>query len=294
MPQAPIRDGLTIEYETYGEAGDPPVLLVMGLGAQLIAWRREFMRRLAAGGRFVIAYDNRDSGLSSKLGDGQPADIPGIVAAIESGDPQAAARLVPYSLSDMAFDGIELLDHLGLPGAHVVGTSMGGMIAQTMAIEHPDRVLTLVSMMSNTGEPEYGQSSPEALAALLAPVPDDREGYLAAVDGSLAWRSRRYPELDETRELAAECYDRCHCPAGSSRQLAAIIVSEPRADALRSLRAPTLVIHGLDDTLIAPSGGERTAELIPDARLLLLEDMGHDRPQALWPQLCEAILAHTA
>ena len=177
--------------------------------------------------------------------------------------------------------------------AHVVGASMGGMIAQTMAIEHPHRVLTLTSMMSTTGEPEFGRSTAEARQALLTPPPADRAGYVEAAARAAVWRSKRYPDLAGARELAGESYDRCYAPAGVTRQLAAMIASGSRAEGLARLRTPTLVMHGLDDTLIEPSGGERTAALIPDARLLLLEDMGHDRPEPLWPQICGAILEHT-
>ncbi len=198
-----------------------------------------------------------------------------------SGDLVKARALAPYTLSDMAGDGLGLLSALGIERAHVVGASMGGMIAQTMAIEHPQRVLTLTSMMSTTGEPEVGQATPEALEALLAPAATDREGYIASAESWMLWHSRRYPELEETRAIAAESYDRGHYPQGTSRQLAAMIASGSRAEGLARLRVATLVIHGQDDTLIAPSGGERTAELIPDARFVLIEDMGHDRP---WPR----------
>lgn len=194
----------------------------------------------------------------------------------------------------MAEDGLGLLTALGIEQAHIVGASMGGMIAQTMAIEHPGRVLTLTSMMSTTGEPEFGHSTPDALHALLTPPPSDRDGYISAAESWLIWRSRRYPDLPGARALAAESYDRCYYPEGTTRQLAAMITSGSRADALRELRVSTLVVHGLDDTLIALNGGERTASLIPDARLLLVDDMGHDRPEALWPLLCQAILDHTA
>jgi pimeloyl-ACP methyl ester carboxylesterase len=193
----------------------------------------------------------------------------------------------------MADDGFGLLSALGIERAHIIGASMGGMIAQTMAIEHPERVITLTSMMSTTGEPEFGQSAPDALEALLAPTPEDRAGYIASADTWGVWHSKRYPDLDEARAIAAESYDRCHDPAGVDRQLAAMIASGPRASGLAQLRVPTLVIHGLDDTLIAPSGGERTAALVPSARLLLIEDMGHDRPRALRPRICQAIIDHT-
>ncbi|MHB8242175.1 MAG: alpha/beta fold hydrolase [Solirubrobacteraceae bacterium] len=292
MPQARTPQGVTLEYETVGSPADPPLLLVMGFGAQMIAWPRALCERLAGGGRFVVSFDNRDCGLSSKL-DGQGADLSSIVAAASAGDFESARALAAYTLSEMSDDGLALLSELGIERAHVVGSSMGGMIAQTMAIEHPERLLTLTSMMSTTGEPEFGQSSPQAREALLTPAPADRAGYIDAAENSRIWRSKRYPDLAGARELAGESHDRCYCPAGATRQLAAMIASGSRAEGLRHLRIPTLVIHGLDDTLIAPSGGERTAALIPGARLLLIEDMGHDRPEPLWPQICGAILEHT-
>lgn len=292
MPRTTTPEGVTLEYETFGSPADPPVLLVMGFGAQLIAWPRALCERLAAGGRYVIVFDNRDCGLSSKL-DGQGADLDSIVAAASAGDFEKAKALAAYTLSAMSDDGFAVLTALGVERAHVVGSSMGGMIAQTMAIEHPERLLTLTSMMSTTGEPEFGRSTPQARQALLTPAPADRAGYVDAAESSLIWRSKKYPDLAGTRELAGESHDRCYHPAGTTRQLAAMIASGSRAEALRSVRLPTLVIHGLDDTLIAPSGGERTAALIPDARLLLLADMGHDRPEPLWPEICGAILQHT-
>jgi pimeloyl-ACP methyl ester carboxylesterase len=293
MPQITIPSGMALEYETYGARDDPPLLMVMGFGSQLVSWPRDFCRRLAAGGRYVISFDNRDCGLSAKL-DGADAQLEAVYVAATSGDLARARELAPYTLSDMAADGFGLLTALGIERAHVLGASMGGMIAQTMAIEQPERVLTLTSMMSTTGEPEVGQSTPEALAALLAPAPADREGYIASADGWLLWHSQRYPERAETRAIAAESYDRGQCPQGTTRQLAAMLASGPRITALAQLRVPTLVIHGLDDTLIAPSGGERTAALIPDAKLVLIEDMGHDRPTPLWAEICEPILEHTA
>jgi pimeloyl-ACP methyl ester carboxylesterase len=283
---------VTLEYETVGSPTDPPLLLVMGFGSQLIAWSDGLCQRLADGGRLVITFDNRDCGLSSKF-DGQGADLGSVIAAVSSGDRGRAREMAAYTLSDMSDDGLALLTALGIERAHVVGASMGGMIAQTMAIEHPERLLTLTSMMSTTGEPEYGQSTPEAAQALLTPAPPDRDGYIEAAGRALLWRSKRYPDLPGARELAARQYDRCYHPSGVSRQLTAMIASGSRAEGLAGLQLPTLVMHGLDDTLIAPSGGERTAALIPGARLLLIEDMGHDRPEALWPEICGAILEHT-
>jgi pimeloyl-ACP methyl ester carboxylesterase len=293
MPQLTIPSGLTFEYETYGESSDPPLLMVMGFGAQLVAWPRDFCRRLAAGGRHVISFDNRDCGRSARL-DGVDAKLEAVHLAAASGDFEKARSLAAYTLSDLAGDGFALLSALGIERAHILGASMGGMIAQTMAIEHPERVLSLISMMSTTGEPEFGQSTPEALEALLAPAARSREEYIESASSWMLWHSRRYPELEATRELAAESYDRGHYPQGTMRQLAAMLASGPRVEELRQLRVPTLVIHGSDDTLIAPSGGERTAELIPGAKLVMIADMGHDRPTPLWPEICEPILEHTA
>jgi pimeloyl-ACP methyl ester carboxylesterase len=292
MAQITTPQDVTLEYETVGSPTDPPLLLVMGFGAQLIAWPRAFCERLAGGGRFVISFDNRDCGLSSKL-DGQGADLSSVIAAASGGDFERARALAAYTLSEMSDDGLALLSALDVERAHVLGSSMGGMIAQTMAIEHPERLLTLTSMMSTTGERDFGQSTPDATQALLTPAPADRAGYVEAAERSVIWRSKKYTDLDGVRALAGEAYDRCYHPEGATRQLAAMIASGSRAEGLRRLRLPTLVIHGLDDTLIAPSGGERTAALIPGARLLLLEDMGHDRPEPLWPQICGAILEHT-
>ena len=293
MPQIETANGMSFAYEAIGSDGDPAVLMVMGFGAQLISWPRDFCRLLADGGRYVISFDNRDCGLSTKL-DGVAANVEEVLTAVQAGDLELARSLAPYTLSDMAGDGFALLDALELDRAHVVGASLGGMIAQTMAIERPERMLSLTSMMSSTGEPEFGQSTPEALEALLAPDPEDREGYIASAENWLLWHSKRYPDLEETRAIAAESYDRGRYPEGSNRQLAAMLASGSRAAGLAQLRVPTLVIHGLDDTLIAPSGGERTAELVPNAKLVLIEDMGHDRPQALRPRISREILEHTA
>ncbi|MCX4834977.1 alpha/beta fold hydrolase [Streptomyces sp. NBC_01016] len=292
MPNVVVSPEVSIAYESFGDPGDPPVLLVMGFGAQLLGWHEDFCRALADRGRYVIRYDNRDCGLSTKF-DEHPVDMGEFIAAVSSGDIPAALAMVPYRLSDMADDGLGLLTALGIDRAHVVGASMGGMIAQTMALSSPDRVLTLTSMMSSTGESEYGRSSPEAQAALFTPKPADREGYVAAAEKELVWASKRYGDAAALRELAAASHDRSFYPAGIGRQLGAMVLSGSRADALRELRVPTLVIHGLDDTLIDPSGGKRTAELVPGAELLLIPDMGHDRPRELWPELIDAVVSHT-
>jgi pimeloyl-ACP methyl ester carboxylesterase len=293
VPQIATPHGITLEYETHGSYADPPILLVAGIGMQLIGWPRAFAQLIADGGRYVITFDSRDNGLSEKL-DGTESNFNAVMLAAGTGDFEKARALAPYLLSDMSDDGFGLLTALGIDRAHILGASMGGMIAQTMAIEHPERVITLTSMMSTTGEPEYGQSTPEALEALLTPSPEDREGYIEASKNWLSWRSKRWPDLEFVRQLAADSYDRSNYPNDDNRQLTAILASGSRADGLRKLQVPTLVIHGRDDTLIAPSGGERTAQLIPGARLMLVDDMGHDRPRPLWPLLSGAILEHTA
>jgi pimeloyl-ACP methyl ester carboxylesterase len=293
VPQIATPAGLTLEYEAVGSPNDPPLLMINGFTTQLISWPRGFCRRLAEGGHYVISFDNRDCGLSSKF-DGQGASVDEVRAAAIAGDFKLARRLAAYTFSEMADDGLALLDALGIHRAHVLGVSMGGMIVQTMAIEHPERLLSLTSMMSSTGEPGVGASTPEALEALLAPPPADRDAYIAATERTLIWRSKRYPDVEWVRANAAESFDRCFYHEGGRRHMGALIASGSRAEALTRVQVATLVIHGLDDTLVAPSGGQRTAELIPGAKLLLVPDMGHDRPEALWPELCDAILDHTA
>ncbi len=298
MAQITIPSGLALEYETHGDPSDPALLLICGYGAQLLSWEPDFRAQLAARGRYVITYDNRDNGLSERL-DGVPSNLNEVMVAVGSGDFERARELAPYGLSEMAADGVGLLDALAIDGAHVIGASMGGMIAQCLAIEHPDRVLSLTSVMSSTGEPEYGQSTPETLQALFIEAAPGREGYIESSKNWLTWHSKRYPEAEATREYAARAWDRGHYATvdrkpGDERQLSAMISSGPRDELLRRLQTPTLVVHGLDDTLITPSGGERTAELIPGATLLLVKDMGHDRPRPLWPLLIDAIIEHTS
>ena len=293
MPEITTPAGITLAYETYGSPADPPLLLVMGYAGQLIHWPRAFSEMLAAGGRHVIAFDNRDAGLSSKF-DGVSVDMGSLVEAAQAGEAERVEEIAAYTLSDLADDCVGILDGLGIERAHVLGASMGGMIAQQMAIEHPDRLLSLTSMMSTTGEPDVGQPTAEALTALLAPSPPERDAYIqVSADKVKVWSSKRYYDRARAEAAAAEAYDRGFYPEGVPRQLAAILATGPRADGLRALALPTLVIHGLDDTLIPPPGGERTAELVPGAGLLLVEDMGHDRPEELWPLLTEAILEFT-
>ena len=289
MSLAPANRGLELEYETIGSPDGVPLLLVMGFTAQMTLWPGAFCERLADAGHLVIRYDNRDCGLSTKL-DGVEVDVPAVMAAAAGGQPMPP---VPYTLSDMAADAVGLLDHLGIESAHVLGASMGGMIVQTIAIEHPGRVRSLTSVMSTTGEREYGQADPEVLAVLLAPPVAEREAYIARSLNTQVWHSKKYRDAAKTQADAARSYDRSFYPEGAPRQLAAIMASGSRADGLASVRTPTLVIHGRDDTLIVPSGGERTAELVDGAHLLLVADMGHDLPEPLWPLIVGAVTTHT-
>jgi pimeloyl-ACP methyl ester carboxylesterase len=283
-------NGIEIGYETHGDPDAEPLLLVMGLGAQLIAWPIELCDALVDRGFFVIRYDNRDTGLSTKMSDAGGDFMSSFMKAS-----QGEAIEVAYSLSDMAADGMALLDHLGLESAHVVGASMGGMIAQTMAIEHPERVRTLTSIMSTTGDPHVGQPTPEAMAMLLRPVPTTRDDAIAAgVAASRAIGSPDHFDEDTARQRSAAAYDRCFNPAGTARQLLAIVSSGSRADGLAQLDLPTVVIHGDVDPLVTPSGGQRTAELIPGAELIMLEGMGHDLPPAMIGPVVEAITSLAA
>jgi pimeloyl-ACP methyl ester carboxylesterase len=288
MPRALVNTGMELEYETLGSPSDPTLLLIMGFTAQLTAWDERFCRIFVDAGFHVIRFDNRDCGLSTKL-DGQMADIGAVMAAVFADQP---APSVPYTLSDMAADAMGLLDHLGIDKAHVMGASMGGMIAQHVAIEHPHRVLSLVSVMSQPGEPEVGQPSPEAAEALLAPPPADRQAYIDGSPRWMLWHSKKYRDEAKVKENAARDYDRSFYPEGSMRQLAAIYASGRRTQMLQQLDVPTLVVHGLDDTLITPSGGQRTAELVPGAHLMMVSDMGHDMPEPLWPLLTGAVVGH--
>ena len=286
MSRATLPSGIELEYDSFGSSDDPALLLVMGFTAQMTAWSEGFCRRLAAGGRYVIRFDNRDCGLSSKL-DGVHVDGAAVMLAAMSG---AALPSVPYTLSDMAADAVGLLDELGIDRAHVVGASMGGMIAQTMAIERADRLLSVTSIMSTIGDPAYGVSSPQAMEVLLRPPAADRAAIVAGAADYGVWASKKYFDVGLVRELAAASYDRSFYPEGAARQLAAIFASGDRSRALADIDVPFLVVHGLDDTLIDPSGGRRTAELVPGAHLLLVADMGHDLPEPLWPLVTSAIL----
>ena len=289
MPSAVVNKWETlpieVEYDTFGKQGDPALLLIMGFGAQMVAWDVAFVKMLADRGLFVIRFDNRDCGLSTKL-DGVAVDTDKVVAAALLEQPIPP---VPYTLSDMANDARGLLDHLGIEKAHIMGASMGGMIAQVFAIEHPTRTASLISVMSMPGEPETMQSTPEAMTALLAVPPSDRAGFIEHSLAYQAFQSKKYRSDDLSRKNAARDFDRSFYPQGSPRQLAAIYASGRRTEALAALKTRTLVLHGTDDTLISPVAAHRTAEIIPGAQLVMVEDMGHDLPQPLWPEVVDTI-----
>ena len=273
---------LELVYETIGDPGGEPLLLVMGLGMQLIHWDRELCELFAERGFQVIRFDNRDAGLSTKVN----APVPNVLRLM-AGLP---AR-VPYRLDDMAEDTFGLLDRLGIERAHVAGTSMGGMIAQTMAIRRRERVLSLASMLSTTGDRRVGTPKLRVWSVLMRRAPAGREAYVEyflrvfRMIGSPA-----YPSDDaRTRELAAATYDRCHDPAGTARQLGAILASGSRTAALRRLELPAVVIHGEADPLVPLRAGIATARAIPGAELLRIPGMGHDMPRELWPAYVDAI-----
>ena len=285
MPRAKISPTIELEFDTFGDPKNPALLLVMGYTAQMVAWEEEFCKMFAANNLFVIRFDNRDCGLSTKF-DGAQVDVNAVITAALMEEPMPK---VPYTLSDMASDAVGLLNFLKIERAHVLGASMGGMIAQVMTIEHPTRVRTLTSVMSMSGEPEYGQSAPEAMNALLSVPPSDRDGYIAHSPIYQAFHSKKYRSDENSKRAAARDFDRSFYPQGAPRQLAAIYATGRRTEQLRAVKTPTLVVHGKDDTLITPSGGERTAELIPNAKLVLVDDMGHDLPQPLWPKFVNLV-----
>jgi len=261
---------MRLEFDTFGDPRDPALVLIMGLSAQMIDWQPEFCEGLAAKGFRVVRFDNRDSGLS----DGSET---------------------LYLLADMAADTAGLMDQLGIDRAHIVGASMGGMIAQQLLIDYPERVLSVCSIMSTTGDREVGQATPEAIAALTRPPATSRDEYIEGsvrmftLVGSPGYRTG----ADELAERAAKKYDRAFRPEGTQRQLQAVMASPDRTEGLRKATVPALIIHGEDDPLVGVSGGRATAEAIPGAELLVIPGMGHDLPRALWPRIIEAIIANT-
>jgi pimeloyl-ACP methyl ester carboxylesterase len=277
--------GITLVYETFGVRTDPPVLLIMGMGSQLLSWQEGFCQELVARHLFVVRFDNRDVGLATHLHSAPPPDL----AALLAGDPSTA----PYTLWDLADDAADLIEGLGLGSAHVVGASLGWTIGQVLAVEHPARVRSLTSMMATTGDPTVGQWTEEALAELAVQTEPTREAMIERdlrinrVVGSPAFPT---PEA-ELRERAGRAFDRSFDPDGGVRQFAAFLASPDRTADLARVVAPTLVIHGAADPLISVSGGRATAAAIPGAELHVIEGMGHDLPHQLWPEFADQIAA---
>lgn len=281
VPRAKAN-GIELEYETFGDRAAKPLLLVAGLSQQLIGWDDDFCSQLADRGFHVIRFDNRDCGLSTWMEEAGPADI----AAAFSGNAKPA-----YQLDDLADDAVGLLDALGIGAAHVVGASMGGFIAQLVALNHPDRVLSLTSIMSGPGGHDEVAPKPEGAAVLMARPPATREERIEqAMSLHHALLGSRDP-FDEAfeRARATRAVDRAYYPAGIGRQLVAILAAKSRLERLKALRVPTLVIHGIDDVLVPIENGRLVAAAVPGARLVEFEGMGHDLPRRVWPQGLDAI-----
>jgi pimeloyl-ACP methyl ester carboxylesterase len=289
-PQIARANGIDICYDIFGDAGAEPMLLIMGLGAQMVLWDDAFCEQIAARGFRVIRFDNRDIGQSSKLSGGKRLTAVELLKLRFLKIPVAA----PYRLRDMAEDTTGLMDVLGIKSAHLVGASMGGMIAQEIAISFPQRVRSLTSIMSTTGNPRIPPPTRAAAAMLMAPPPTTKDEYLARF--AQTWKILRvgsFPQdeaLDRAR--AERCFERGLNPAGVGRQLRAILASGSRKERLRTVRAPTLVIHGTVDPLVNPAGGKDTAASIPGAKLLMIEGMGHAIPIPMWPEIIDAIDKH--
>ena len=282
-------NGITINYEDRGPADATPILFVNGYTSTMMSWPEELMEGLRAEGFRVIRYDNRDVGKSEKL-TGLPK-MSDVAAAVREG----RTPDMPYTLADMAADGIGLLDALGIAQAHIMGISMGGMIVQRMAIHHPERLLSVTSIMSSTGNPDLPRATDAAMTALQAqPESEDREAIIRhRMKGRRVYQSPAYPKSeDDLYELVAREYDHMYCPEGGVRQYAAIVGDGSRVDELKKVRVPFLVIHGDADPLVPPAGGEDTAKSVPGAKHVLIEGMGHDLPAELCPQYVELIVGH--
>lgn len=275
MPFAHNGD-VRLWFETFGEPDDPSLVLINGLGSQCINYRVEWVEKFVAEGLFVVRFDNRDVGRSTWFD--------------EAGTDGPA-----YTIDDMADDVAAVIEAAGAGSAHVLGLSMGGMIAQALAIRHPDRVRTLTSIMSSTGDPDVGQPSADSLTHLLTPSPTDREGYLQhQLTSARTWGSPEALDDDWIREVQGEAFDRAFHPAGQVRQMYAVRTAPSRTEALGRVTVPTLVVHGDQDRLVDPSGGRRTAEAVPGARFELIEGMGHDYPPVWWDRIVELVASLVA
>ena len=290
MPKVKANN-IEIEYETFGDPSDNPLLLINGLGAQMISWDEGFIQGLVDRGFFVIRFDNRDVGLSTKCEEAGEPDIMQAYITIQAGEPFEP----PYSLEDMANDAVGLLKALNIEKAHICGVSMGGMIVQVMAFQHPSRVLSLTSIMSTTGNPDLPRGDPEVGQVMMTPAPPEREGYIKYYVKlrRLLYGSFPYDEA-KNREIAGRFFDRSFYPPGIGRQSLAIMVNGNRKSKLSSIKVPTLIIHGSDDPVLPVEAGKDTHEAIPGSELIIIDGMGHSLPPETWTQITDAIKANAA
>lgn len=291
MPKAKVND-VELEYDTFGDPSSKPLLLIMGLGAQMINWDEEFCKKLVERDFYVIRFDNRDVGLSTKFEDAGEPDILKLYMHAQKGEKIEA----PYTLEDMADDAVGLLDVINIDKAHICGRSMGGMIAQIIAYRHPNRVLSLTSISSSTGNPDLPRPKPEAMQVLIKPLPEGREAIIEeGVNRMRIIHGIGIPfDEERARKFVTASYDRSNYRPGYSRQLAGILATGNRKPVLASITVPTLVIHGSEDPLLPSEGGKDTAEAIAGAELLIIEGMGHSLPPEVWSQVLEAITDNAA
>ena len=286
-------NGVELEFETFGKPSDRPILLIMGLASQMVAWPDAFCRKLAAGGHHVVRFDNRDIGHSSRMSALPVPDIFELLSKIQGGE----TAVPPYTLSDMAGDAAGLLDALGIEKAHICGFSMGGMIAQVFALEYPQRTLTLTSMASTTNEPDLPAADPEVMRVVFSPAPAEREAYIRFATRMFEVFAGGSDKFDKAlqREIAARSFDRGVYPPGFIRQFAAVLTAKGRRQTLKSLGMPALVVHGIQDTLVPFAHGEDTAGAIPGAAFLAVDGLGHGLAfPDLWDEISTAIARHTA
>jgi pimeloyl-ACP methyl ester carboxylesterase len=291
MTKVKVND-IELEYETFGDPLDKPLLLIVGLGSQMIHWDEGFIKSLTDRGFYVIIFDNRDTGLSTKCEEAGEPDLMGAIMAVQREESVEA----PYSLDDMADDAVGLLDVLGIEKAHICGGSMGGMIAQTIAYRHPSQVLSLTSIMSTTGNPDLPQMTPETQQVFYAPVPSERNAIIenSIKVGKYIYGSGFLFDEEKHRALAARVFDRNFYPAGIERQLLAIMAQGNWKEKLSVIKVPTLVIHGREDPLFPFEAGKDTAEAIPGSELMIIDGMGHSLPPETWDQISDAIAKNSA
>jgi pimeloyl-ACP methyl ester carboxylesterase len=291
MTNAMVND-IKIEYETFGDKNSPALLLIAGLGAQLIYWQKEFCLDLANQGYYVIRFDNRDTGLSSKIDGLTKNELIEKVGNFFNGQ----ETTVPYALDDMAYDGVALLDSLDIEKAHIVGKSMGGYIAQTLCLNNQDRALSLTSIFSHTGKRKVFLPTQEVMEAMLTPTPEDREGYVTHMINifRITFGTGKFFDEDYHRKLAERSFDRCFCPEGVIRQYLAILSQKDRTEALKHLNIPALIIHGDEDPMVPLTGGEATAQAIPNAKLKIIKGMGHVMPnlETYWSVILNEMVSH--